>query len=73
MARKGDTYCFVEVKTRTSDEHGLPAEAVDFKKRDRYRKIAWSYCGRLGKEVPCRFDIASVLGDEIEYFENAFI
>ena len=73
IALKGDTYCFVEVKTRTADEYGLPAEAVDRKKRERYRKIAWSYCNYLRREVPCRFDIASVLGDEIEYFEDAYL
>ena len=73
IALKGDTYCFVEVKTRTADDHGLPAEAVDYKKKERYRKIAWCYCDLLRREVPCRFDIASVLNGEIEYFENAYI
>ena len=73
VALKKGTYCFVEVKTRTRDDYGLPSEAVDYKKRERYRKIAWSYCNFLRKEVPCRFDVASVLDDEIEYFENAYI
>ncbi len=73
IAKKGDTYCFVEVKARTSDEYGLPAEAVDEKKRERYRKIAWSYCNRMRKELPCRFDVASVLEGEVEYFEGAYI
>ncbi len=63
----------MEVKTRTDDEHGLPSEAVDYKKRERYRKIAWSYCNLLRKEVPCRFDVASVMNGEVEYFEGAYI
>ena len=73
IAFKEGTYCFVEVKTRTDDEHGLPSEAVDYKKRERYRKIAWSYCNLLRKEVPCRFDVASVMNGEVEYFEGAYI
>ena len=37
VARKGDTYCFVEVKTRESDAFGLPTEAVNREKQRRYR------------------------------------
>ncbi len=73
VALKGDTTCFIEVKTRESDAFGLPVEAVDRAKKERYRKIAWYYCDLQRKELSCRFDVASVLNDEIEYFENAFI
>ena len=73
IAFKDGTYCFVEVKTRESVEYGLPSEAVDYKKRERYRKIAWYYCDMLREEVNCRFDIASIIGDKLEYFENAYI
>lgn len=73
VARKGETYCFVEVKTRLSEEYGEPSEAVDFRKRERYRKIAWYFCNARREELPCRFDVASVLGEELEYFENAYI
>ena len=30
---------FIEVKTRSSDSYGTPAEAVGTKKREKYRKI----------------------------------
>lgn len=73
VAFKSGIYCFVEVKTRLSDEHGLPSEAVDRRKRERYRKIALFYCNARREELCCRFDIASVLDGEIEYFEDAFI
>ena len=73
IALKGDTYCFIEVKTRTSDVCGEPFEAVDFRKQERYRKIAWHYCGMLKKEVPCRFDVVSILDGVLTYYENAFI
>ena len=73
IALKKGTYCFVEVKTRTKEEYGLPSEAVDARKRERYRKIAWFYCNMPREEVPCRFDVASVLDGLLEYFEGAFI
>ena len=67
VARKDGTYCFVEVKARESDAYGLPAEAVDRAKRQRY------LCAYLKEEVPVRFDVASVFEGGIEYFEGAFV
>lgn len=72
IAYKKGTYCFVEVKARESDAFGLPSEAVTEKKRERYRKIARSYCNRLREEADCRFDVAAVYENGIEYYENAF-
>lgn len=73
IALKDDVYCFVEVKTRLSGEIAMPYEAVNEKKRARYRKIAWAFCNELREEVCCRFDIASICNGELEYYENAFI
>lgn len=73
LAKQGDTYCLVEVKTRASDAFGLPSETVNAKKRERYRKMALFLCERLGEEVPCRFDVSSVTEEGIEYFEGAFV
>lgn len=64
---------FVEVKTRSSDSFGTPAEAVGAKKRERYRKIASYYWMKTGKEPNARFDVAEVLpGGRIDYIEYAF-
>lgn len=73
VAFKDGYYCFVEVKARESDAFGLPAEAVDKRKRERYRKIAAYFCMTKGREVPIRFDVASVFEGGLEYFENAYI
>lgn len=73
VAFKDGYYCFVEVKAREGDAFGLPAEAVDKRKRERYRKIALYFCNMKRQEVPCRFDVASIYQDELEYFENAYI
>ena len=72
VARKGDTYCFVEVKTRTEDAFALPSEAVNAAKRRRYYNIARYCCAARGEEVPVRFDVASVTDGRLEYFENAY-
>ena len=64
---------FVEVKTRTGDILALPSEAVTRAKQERYRKIALFLCAKLQREVSVRYDVASVLDGEIEYFEGAFI
>lgn len=73
VAYKDGFYCFVEVKTRTEDIYGLPAEAVNEAKRRRYRMIAKYFCAQRREEVPCRYDVASVCDKDLEYFENAYI
>ena len=72
VALRDGWYCFVEVKARESDVYGLPAEAVDRAKRQRYRMIAKYFCSERREEVPCRFDVAAIFEGELEYFENAF-
>ncbi len=72
VAFKDGYYCFVEVKARASDVYGLPSQAVTEAKRQRYRMIAKFFCTERREEVPCRYDVASVLDGEIEYFEGAF-
>ena len=73
VAFKDGVYCFVEVKTRTQDAFGAPSEAVDSRKRERYRKIAASYCLMLGEEVNVRYDVAAIMSGEVDYLEGAFV
>ena len=61
-ARDGDSVVFVEVKTRSSCDCGMPAEAVDEAKRDRYERIAALFLqGFDVVDVPVRFDIVSIV------------
>jgi len=62
IAREDDDVVFVEVKTRYGIEKGIPEDAVDRKKRDRYEKIAASYLGEHDY-VDCyvRFDVIGIL------------
>lgn len=40
IARIGRTLCFIEVKTRSSDEYGMGREAVDFNKQRHIKNAA---------------------------------
>lgn len=72
IASKGEVTAFIEVKTRTSDAFGAPAEAVDERRRRRY--IAGAKYFFVGREPDCvvRFDIIEVYKGEINHIENAF-
>ena len=79
IAWAGDTLCFVEVKTRTNTQMGLPREYVTARKQARLRKTALFYLSSHDLDCPTRFDVAEVYaavpGDpeaRIEYLEDAF-
>ncbi|MCR5330577.1 MAG: YraN family protein [Lachnospiraceae bacterium] len=74
IATEGEYLCFIEVKYRKDGLDGFPEEAVDMKKIKRISKSAMFYmnmCG-LGENVPCRFDVVSILGNDIKLIKNAF-
>lgn len=62
VARDDDALVFIEVKTRTNIEMGLPSEAVDEAKRSRYEKIAARYLQNYEEvDIPVRFDVIAIL------------
>lgn len=78
IARDGSYLVFVEVKTRSSSDYGLPEEALSERKKKYLRKAAegYLYLNRL-PEVDCRFDVVTVsfLPDgtvSLNHYENAF-
>lgn len=79
IAQLGEVIAFVEVKTRTGDRFGTPAEAVDGRRQQRYRNTAnffMYFTKRDLNEYIVRFDIIEVIisrdGKVINHFENAF-
>ena len=80
IAWDGDVLCFVEVKTRSNTDMGLPREYVTPKKQERLRKTAAWYLMVKDLDCPARFDVAEVYAEgphpqkasRIEYIENAF-
>ena len=62
IAYDGDTLCFVEVKTRTSDWFAPPQVNVDLRKRRQITRAARVYRQMLGIENdPYRYDVVTVV------------
>jgi putative endonuclease len=78
VARDGPTIVFVEVKARTSDHYGDPAESVTLYKQARITAMAEDFIARRGLSgAPCRFDVVAVSFGEagkllVEVFKGAF-
>lgn len=78
IARRDDVLVFVEVKARSDIRHGLPSEAVTFRKQKKIIEAASVFLQNENfSECACRFDIVEVYlrGDcveEINQIENAF-
>ncbi|MBL7950327.1 MAG: YraN family protein [Flavobacteriales bacterium] len=61
IARTPRELVIVEVKTRSSDQHGQPEEAVKKGKRSTMIRGANAYVQGTGCELAIRFDIVSVI------------
>ncbi len=80
IAKKEKTVVFAEVKTRTQEAYGAPAEAVNYYKRENIRKTAQYYIMEKNLDLPCRFDVLEVYAKKsvfgytakINHIENAF-
>jgi putative endonuclease len=77
IAKDGDTFVFIEIKTRKGRSLGYAKEAVHQKKRRQLSKVALAYLknnGLLGSKA--RFDVVAIQmkegGAEIEWVKNAF-
>lgn len=77
IAMDGGVLAFIEVKTRSSDRFGRPAEAVDAGKQGRIAHAALKYMADEGlTDAEARFDVVSIItgGDEdgAEIIKDAF-
>lgn len=61
IAWHGAILCFIEVKTRSSNERGAPQESVTRSKQRQISRLANSYVSvQQLHETPCRFDVVEV-------------
>ncbi len=73
IAQDNEAIVFIEVKTRTSENYGMPCEAVDRKKQEKYYRSATFYLQREKKmESECRFDVVEIENGKINHILNAF-
>lgn len=77
VAQIGDTIVFIEVKTRSNDEYGMPEEAVNPRKREHMLHAAQHYMQEQSLcEGDWRIDVIAIRGRqgqvdaEIAWFEN---
>jgi putative endonuclease len=66
IIQDGPILVFVEVKTRSNDTYGLPFEAVDWKKQKKLDRAANIYISKAKHVGDVRFDIISILINEIQ-------
>ncbi len=78
VAQDGKCLVFIEVRTRSSIEYGLPQETVVARKRKRLCNAArWYLQKNRANESECRFDVVAVVTDDeeepkIEIIRDAF-
>lgn len=74
IARNEGYLVFVEVKYRKNMAYGHPSMAVNRRKQQTIYKVAEVYYKKNGisMNTPSRFDVVSVLGDNVEIIKNAF-
>lgn len=78
IAERNNTLCFIEVKTRTSMDFGLPCQAVGYGKQNRIRRVAlvWLRKNPVYADRDLRMDVIELLrlaqGDYIRHITAAF-
>ncbi len=78
VALRDGVLCFVEVKTRSSLDFGLPCQAVGADKQERLRRAAQIYVQRnaVSHRQDLRMDVIEILrlpqGSYIRHVEGAF-
>lgn len=70
IAKDKNTIVFVEVKYRKNSKYGLPFESINKLKKERMINTANLYLENIDKDI--RFDLISILDNQIEHFKNIF-
>ena len=73
VVRRGRKLTFVEVKQKTDDRFGDPAEMVDDEKQRRLRRTAEAWLARHPEcaNLTVSFDVVAVSGDRLTRIGNA--
>ena len=79
VAKEGDAFCFIEVRTKSTDQVGHPFESITQSKKRKIYKAALWYIQENGLyDEPIRFDVVAVIPDmdggqpSIELLRDAF-
>lgn len=74
IAKESGYLVFVEVKYRSGNRFGAPAEAVDFRKQKRICYAAGHYLmsRNVPSNQPVRFDVVAITEKRISVIQDAF-
>ena len=73
VARDGDVLVFVEVRSRSDDEHGSAVEMIRRTKQRRVARVATYYLATVAPIFDqCRFDIVAITAGEAVLLKDAF-
>jgi putative endonuclease len=73
VARRAHLIVVCEVKARASNTFGSPLEAMTELKQQRVRRAGFAFVRTLDESgLHVRFDVAAVLGTQLEIYENIF-
>ena len=72
IGKEKDTLIFIEVKYRKNASYGQPWEAISVEKQKRICYVAKQYLLKNKWKWQIRFDVISICGSEIAWFQNAF-
>ncbi len=74
VAEKDGYIVFTEVKYRSNLKNGTPEEAVDANKQRQISRVALHFLKHkgYGVDVGVRFDVITVMEENIHHIENAF-
>jgi putative endonuclease len=73
VARRDNLIVVCEVKARATAEFGSPLEAMTSTKVQRVQRAGFAFVRTLSERgLQIRFDVAAVLGTQLEIHENAF-
>jgi putative endonuclease len=73
VARRDNLIVVCEVKARATAEFGSPLEAMTPIKVQRVHRAGFAFMRTLNERgLQLRFDVAAVLGTQLEMHENAF-
>ena len=77
IARDNDTLVFIEVRTRSSLDFGLPQESINRRKRHQISKVALEFMLRKKmKNIPARFVVFAITlepgKEKVDHIKDAF-
>lgn len=71
IALENEYICFIEVKTRSSTLFGTPAEAVNYQKQNRIKRLAQIFLKESNLlDKPQRFDILEIMLEYNKFGSN---